>query len=322
MTSSALADWIEQRLAADPPRAKSLVMTVFGDAIAPHGGNAWLGSLIGLLAPFHVNDRLLRTSVYRLVQEGWLSGHRDGRRSQYTIEAAALPRFARANARIYTPAPASWDGQWTLVLGPFETLPARERSRLRQELGWLGFGSVGPGVLAHPSASHGALGELLARLDASGHVTVMSARDLPGVTARKAESWIENSWDLSGIKQGYEDFLNQFGRLDRLCQTPRLAEVDAYAARTLLIHAYRRVQLHDPMLPLALLPGAWPGPRAHELTGRIYRRLHVAADRFIVHALASEAGRVAPCDEAYFRRFGGLGSPGHALPVQEAALHT
>src|SRR3954470_15040424 len=110
-------DWIATFLAAEPPRSKSLVMTVIGDAIAPHGGSAWLGSLIALLAPFGVTDRLLRTSVFRLAQEGWLVAKRDGRRSLYAILPSALPRFERANRRIYAPLAAHWDGSWTMLLG-------------------------------------------------------------------------------------------------------------------------------------------------------------------------------------------------------------
>jgi phenylacetic acid degradation operon negative regulatory protein len=49
--------WIRQFLANDPPRSKSVVMTVFGDSITPRGGAVWLGSyatrftssLIGML---------------------------------------------------------------------------------------------------------------------------------------------------------------------------------------------------------------------------------------------------------------------------------
>src|SRR4051812_48137030 len=108
-------EWIGQFLAQDPPRSKSLVMTIFGDAIVPHGGSIWLGSLIELLAPFGVNDRLLRTSVFRLSQEGWLVAHRDGRRSAYTILPEAMPRFAHAYRRIYAPLETHWDGKWTLV---------------------------------------------------------------------------------------------------------------------------------------------------------------------------------------------------------------
>ena len=40
---------LEDLIATRPPRAKSLVVTVFGDSIRPHGGTIWLGSLIRLL---------------------------------------------------------------------------------------------------------------------------------------------------------------------------------------------------------------------------------------------------------------------------------
>ena len=56
----AVRRWLARTLAADPPRAKSLIVTVWGDALAPHGGGAWLGDLIRLLAPFTVNERLVR----------------------------------------------------------------------------------------------------------------------------------------------------------------------------------------------------------------------------------------------------------------------
>ena len=38
MTQLTGKDWIAAALAAEPLRSKSLVMTVMGDAIAPHGG--------------------------------------------------------------------------------------------------------------------------------------------------------------------------------------------------------------------------------------------------------------------------------------------
>ena len=34
-----------------PIRASSLIMTLYGDAIEPHGCTVWLGSLIQLLEP-------------------------------------------------------------------------------------------------------------------------------------------------------------------------------------------------------------------------------------------------------------------------------
>src|ERR1700760_1992542 len=62
----AVARWIERTLHDDPPRARSLIVTVWGDALAPHGGEVWLAGLIRLLAPFGINERLTRTSVFRL----------------------------------------------------------------------------------------------------------------------------------------------------------------------------------------------------------------------------------------------------------------
>ena len=75
---------LEHLLASRPPRAKSLVVTVFGDAILPHGGTVWVGSLIRLLGPFGVSERGVRTAVQRLTVEGWLSNRSVGRRSDYT----------------------------------------------------------------------------------------------------------------------------------------------------------------------------------------------------------------------------------------------
>ena len=57
----ALARWIRRELAADPPRVPSLIVTVWGDALVPHGGTAWLATLIALLAGFGVNERAVRT---------------------------------------------------------------------------------------------------------------------------------------------------------------------------------------------------------------------------------------------------------------------
>ena len=36
----------------------------FCDAILPRGGRVWLGSLIRLLEPLELNERLVRTSVF------------------------------------------------------------------------------------------------------------------------------------------------------------------------------------------------------------------------------------------------------------------
>src|SRR3982750_4131842 len=92
----AVARWIARMLRDDPPRARSLIVTVWGDALAPHGGQVWLAGLIRLLAPLGLNDRLVRTSVFRLARDGWLAGETQGRRSRYRLTDSGRARFAAA----------------------------------------------------------------------------------------------------------------------------------------------------------------------------------------------------------------------------------
>ena len=62
-------------------QAGSLIISAFGDAILPRGGRVWLGSLIRLLEPLELNERLVRTSVFRLAKEEWLRTETVGRRA-------------------------------------------------------------------------------------------------------------------------------------------------------------------------------------------------------------------------------------------------
>jgi phenylacetic acid degradation operon negative regulatory protein len=299
--------WIAAFLAAEPPRSKSLVMTIFGDAIAPHGGEAWLGSLIDLLEPFGVNDRLLRTSVFRLAQEGWLGSQRDGRRSSYAITPEAMRRFTRAFRRVYAPLNLHWDGSWTLVLGA-NNLTAAERTALRKELLWEGYSMIAPGIAAHPGADAEALDALLGRTGMRGKVYVVQAAQLPGVDSKPLADLIAEGWDLSEVVAGYERFVSHFAPLLALLKDdPSVTPQQAFMLRTLLIHAYRRVQLHDPQLPIELLPGPWPGTAAYELARELYQLTHEAAGQYIHAALLHEDPATPAVQAAFLERFGGLG---------------
>ena len=300
-------EWIAHFLATDPPRSKSLVMTIFGDAIAPHGGASWLGSLIELLEPFGVSDRLLRTSVFRLAQEGWLVANRDGRRSSYAILPQALPRFERANRRIYTPLATHWDGSWTMLLAASGAIDAPTRASLRKELSWEGYAMIAQGIYGHPVAGPDVIEDLLTRLKVQGKLLVVRATELAGVSGRPLRELAAEGWDLSAVVQGYRGFIDQFNPLLALLQQGGpLAPQQAFMIRTLLIHAYRRVQLHDPMLPVELLPDPWPGSEAYALARALYRLTQAQAEIHILAALRREDADAPDADAAFFLRFGGL----------------
>jgi phenylacetic acid degradation operon negative regulatory protein len=301
-------DWIANFLASDPPRSKSLVVTIFGDAILPHGGMVWLGSLIELLAPFGVNDRLLRTAVFRLAQEGWLGAQRDGRRSSYAITPDAMTRFVHAYRRIYAPLNVHWDGSWTLILNGDGALNAAERGAVRKELLWEGYSVIAPGIMGHPAADGPALDELLKRLGVAGKLFVVQGKSMRQVSARPLSDLVADGWDLSGVAYGYQRFITQFEPLRTAVQAEAdaLSPQQAFVIRTLLIHAYRRVQLHDPQLPVELLPTPWPGAVAYELARDIYQAVYAAAEQHVDATLRREDAAAPAAEPAFFDRFGGL----------------
>jgi phenylacetic acid degradation operon negative regulatory protein len=296
-----IARWIEATLAADPPRAKSLIVTVWGDALAPHGGGLWLASLFALMATLGVGERSVRTSVFRLAADGWLAGQAAGRRSRYRLTDEGARTFADAYRRIYFPHEDPWDGRWQLVVAPPESLAPRARVALRNALGWSGFGALAPGLYARPLAAQGDAIPLpratLARL------TVLEARDAGSGGA--LGDLAARAFDLPALAASYRRFLARFGRAIDLFRDggeppdPRAA----FAARTLLIHAFRRVLLRDPLLPPALLPLDWPGTAAYALTRDFYRLVWRPADRFVAATLGED---FAVASAEFARRFGGL----------------
>ena len=300
-------EWVAHFLAAEPLRSKSLVMTIMGDAIAPHGGAVWLGSLIELLAPLGVTDRLVRTSVFRLVQEGWLTASREGRRSRYAFDPASLPRFQRADRRIYAPPGLHWDGRWTLVLAPNGSIDGELRTAVRKQLEWEGFAMLGPGMLVHPAVDGEALQDALQRTGAQQRVFVLDAGELPDAGSRPLRELVGEGWNLTAVAQSYRDFIAQFTPLlALLAEEPAVAPEAAFAIRSLLIHAYRRLQLHDPLLPIELLPEPWPGSDAYALARAVYLRVYAQAELHIDSVLKREDEAAPGADEAFYGRFGGL----------------
>jgi phenylacetic acid degradation operon negative regulatory protein len=304
-----ISRWIGRELERDPPKAKSLVVTVWGDSIAPHGGTIWLSGLIQLLEPFGVNERLVRTSVYRLAQEGWLAARQDGRRSLYRLTRQGLRRFEHAYRRIYAP-PATdpWDGGWHLVIVPPAAIDESSRRELRKELEWDGFGVLGPGLFARPArpGDESALNETTRALGIAGHVAVVTARTLRR-GAGSIASLTKDCWDLKSVAAAYRGFFARFQSVaGALAQGAEPTPQQCFVLRTLLIHEFRRVTLHDPQLPAELLPSNWPEAAAYGLCRDLYRSTHERAEVFLAAVLAESRGaRRSPAAD-FYRRFGGL----------------
>lgn len=294
---------ISSALSRTPLRASSLIVTVFGDTIAPRGGEAPLGCLIDLVGAFGLGDRLVRTTVNRLAARGWLERARAGRRSYYRLSPAGRQRIEHASRRIYREPRADWDGQWLIVIPQMPPHEAGAHAQLVQELHWQGFGPIAPNVLAHPSPDVDAVRELLNGANAC----VFSARSLSGPGKAPLQALVWRAWELDAVARLYRGFIRTFQPMERALEKGRpIGDEQAFVVRTLVIHEFRRVLLRDPQLPSALLPPAWPGRAARELCGSVYRIALDGSERHVKAVARSIDATLPAASPQFYERFGGL----------------
>jgi phenylacetic acid degradation operon negative regulatory protein len=284
--SGALADLDAATCSAGAPSARNLIVTVFGDAVVLGGDAAevTVQDLVGLLADFDVNDRLVRTSLSRIANDGLVVSRSEGRRSFYRVAPAARELFVNADRRIYRGhGDGDWDGSWTIVVvDGNEATPAR-RAELRQQLAWAGFGVVGPNVLASPVVSAAVAAEIVGRVGGFDHVLVSRSTVVDGDGLLGREALARRSADLDAIEHRYREFAERFARFD----DGLLADLDARRAwklRVLVVSTFRRIALADPQLPPELLPADWAGSLARRHAARVYAQVATASDG-VVRAL-------------------------------------
>lgn len=277
--------------------ARSVLVTIFGDSVVPAGGEIWLGDLIELCRPFGFNERLVRTSLFRLGAEGWFEVERVGRRSRYRLTPWAIGEFAAAEARIYGRPATPWDGQWTIVL--LDALPVDRPTfeGVRDALAGVGFAFIAPGVMGHPRAG----AERVARaLEQAGHssapVAVGRAR-FDGLNQLTAAGWLTGAFHLAPVAERYQAFVDRYQSLaPNSGPAPASAGgEEAFALRTMVVHELRRARLSDPDLPPELLPADWPAANAYLVGARAYRRLAPAAEQWLaqVTGLTTDPARTA-----------------------------
>jgi len=274
------ADTLAEHFGArDDLSARSMLVTIFGDAVVPAGGEIWLADLIELCAPFGFNHRLVRTSLSRLTAEGWFATERVGRRSRYRLAASAIEEFADAEERIYHLRAPAWDGRWTFALLDGGRLDRAERDTLRGSLRWQGFAQLAPGILALPRSAPGTVHRLARRLGITAPIPVVVG-EVSELAALVADGWTTTSFDLDAPRRRYDDVLVHRSRTTAV-DLRTLEGRAAFLLRTMVVHDLRRARLSDPDLPDELLPPDWPAQRAFAFAATLYRRLGPASDDWL-----------------------------------------
>lgn len=306
-----LDSFIRHSLAVQPLSGTSLIISLYGDALSQRGGEVWLGSLSALLAPLGFSDRWVRTAVFRLQKEGWLEAEKAGRRSYYRLSEHGLQQFRHAESKIYQGEPALWNGEWDLLL--LEGVEKTVRARLRQSLGWLGFGQLSTTLLAAPADIRRDVTALLSELPGGENTIWFRAQSAGERSAGCLKRQVANNWALDEMAAHYQQFIDAWRPLMLLLRDrqQQVSEQQAFELCLLLIHAWRRVVLRDPQLPDALLPPQWPGHTARHLCINLYRRLALPATRRVSQLAESRIGELPQPCAAFYQRFGGLESVGH-----------
>ena len=259
-------------------RANSLLITLYGDALAAQKAPISLGSLIELAGLFGLSSRLVRTSAFRLTADGWFDVTRVGRRSFYALSQLGQQRVVHAQRRIYDFAPLPWAGDWTLALIDAR-LKASTRQHLKRELLWAGFGQLSANVFAHPHADHTTLKDIINSTQTHNQLVVLSAQSIDGYASQPLAAVMQDTFKLAAVGQAWREFIKRFATLQ--IDAANLPPAAAFFSRTLLIHEYRKVLLRDPQLPQALLPIDWQGGRARELCEALYRGLQPNSAAFL-----------------------------------------
>ncbi|HLZ00589.1 MAG TPA: phenylacetic acid degradation operon negative regulatory protein PaaX [Bradyrhizobium sp.] len=275
-------------LKREPSRTGSIIITVFGDAIVPRGGSVWLGTLLEFFEALDIDSSVVRTAMSRLTADGWFEREKVGRNSFYRLVKKGRLTFDIATKHIYDPPPSDWTGRFELLLiGNGE-----DRDAAREALKNAGFGSPLPGVWVAPSG-------VPVPEEASSAIRLeVSAEDDSGHRLLSA------SWPLERTADAYLKFMKTFEPLRGYLDRGALSDADAFTARILLIHHYRRVVLRDPLLPIALLPKDWPGRAARGLCGEIYRALLARSEQWLDAHGTNENGPLPKAISELGQRFG------------------
>ena len=140
----------------------SLIVSFAGSYLRELGGWISVADLIRCLKAVDVGDSSVRQALLRLKSRGFLAAERRSSDAGYALTDAGLHDLETGDRRIFRHGQAGEDDGWVLAVFSVPESDRHLRHRLRNELSWLGFGTVSPGVWVAPGPLAGPSRDLLA----------------------------------------------------------------------------------------------------------------------------------------------------------------
>lgn len=300
-------DWVASRRSASR-RSGSVLISLISDFVVPHGGAIALGSLVDAGACVGVSEHTIRSSVNRLVADGWVSTESMGRRSICRFSDSGMKRYSMAAKRIYQNLNTDWSGEWHMIVSNNWMIEPERYSEHVRDILWSGFGRVSENVFIRPklaqkgSCCNWDLPEALP--ESLACFTGIKKQCIPDTAIN---AMIQRAWDLGTVKSRYQFFIDRYeGLLDTLLKSPAVSGVQAFSIRSLMFHDFRRIRLIDPVLPAALHSPKWNGDHAFSIAQRLYQLLAHPSEQYIMEVMQGPEGRLPRAKAWFFDRFGGL----------------
>lgn len=298
-------DYLQSLLEEISPKAKSLIITFFGDSVFPYGGTIWLGSLVKFMEEFGISEKLTRTSIFRLTKEGWLSSKKFGRESYYSLSDLAIDRFIKAHYSVYAYDEQENDKDWIVLFT--NSVKSTKELELSKILKKEGFANPSKQVFLHPHYKMEYMQDILIKEELQNEVILVKGPIQMPMTKEVIKELAHSYWDLNDVEERYQEFITKFKRVFSL-KTPveEFTAKQCFILRILLIHEYRRALLFDPKLGNDLVPVDWLGKASSSLVESIYDKIHNQANEYIKNNLLTIGGNSPKLEKFYYNRFGGI----------------
>jgi phenylacetic acid degradation operon negative regulatory protein len=247
-------------------RPQSLLLTFLGDQVLGRDVCVYSGSVIDVFERAGVGEQATRSTLTRMVKRDLLRRQREGRRMYFGLTEHSTAVLRDGERRIWQTGAVNrdWDGTWTLLGFSLPESWQRQRHDLRSKLTWSGFGPLFSGLWLAPGEVD--VSELVSELGLSAHVKVFRAHADAGTDIG---AMIEETWDLSELGAGYQEFVRRWQPWETVAAAPE----DALARRLVLQAEWLRIIRRDPRLPVKHLPDDWPAEQAEKTFRAVYDQL-------------------------------------------------
>lgn len=252
-----------------PISARSALLTTLLEFAHPRDEPVWTTTLVESLHLLDIEEKAVRQALTRVAIEGHLTSERVGRRTRWSLTDEGRELLEMNDGRIHraTREAPRWDGSWLLLSVSIPESQRQLRHHLRSRLHALGLGSPAPGLWVTPE--QGLLGQVERVVDDLAIRDRTSSWIGPSAPIGDPTKLVAAAWDLDAVRLAHIDFVRRFSG-----HAPTDLE-EAFAGQVRLVHAWRRVVLVDPRLPLELLEPQWPGV----LAASTFHHLHEAWGR-------------------------------------------